>query len=119
MTVAIWALSVLLIAEFAMAPINLWTGRTIPAFIRFTGYTALAARRAFAPVKLLAAILVATGLAVRAAGLAGAALATAVCVVYLGRLAARHRRDPAGIAGFSLFGGWAITLLILQLARTG
>jgi hypothetical protein len=27
MIVAIWVLSILLIAEFVMAPINLWTGR--------------------------------------------------------------------------------------------
>jgi hypothetical protein len=31
-------LSLLVIAEFVMAPINLWTGRTMPLFTRFTGY---------------------------------------------------------------------------------
>jgi hypothetical protein len=29
-TVAIWILSALLVAEFVMAPVNLWTGRTMP-----------------------------------------------------------------------------------------
>jgi hypothetical protein len=28
---------VLLIAEFVMAPINLWTRRTMPTFVAFTG----------------------------------------------------------------------------------
>ena len=118
MTVAIWILSILLIAEFVMAPINLWTGRTMPAFTRFTGFSPPVARRAFAPVKLLAAVLVAVGLAVRPAGIAGAAVITAICAIYLGRLAARGRRDLAGIAGFAVFGAWALALLVLQLVRT-
>ena len=29
MTVAIWILSLVLIAEFVASPINLWTGRTM------------------------------------------------------------------------------------------
>ena len=119
MIVAIWVLSILLVGEFVMAPVNLWTGRTLPAFTRFTGYSPLVARRAFAPVKLVAAILVAAGLGLRAAGVAGAAIATAICAIYLSRLAAPDRRDRAGIAAFALFGGWAVALLILQLARTG
>ena len=117
MTVAIWILSVLLIAEFVMAPINLWTGRTMPSFRRFTGFPPRVARLGFAPVKLLAAVLVAAGLAVRPLSVAGAALATAICLVYLTRLASRGRRDPAGIAGFAIFGAWAVALLVLQLAR--
>ena len=119
MTAAIWVLSILLMAEFVMAPINLWTGRTMASFVRFTGFGPVVARRAFAPVKVVAAGLIGTGLAVRAAGIAGAAVATAVCAVYLGRLAGPGRRDPAGIAGFALFGGWAVALLVLQLLRSG
>ncbi len=118
MTVAIWILSVVLIAEFVMAPINLWTGRTMPNFVRFTGYSPDIARWVFAPVKLLAAILVAVGLAVRLAGIAGAAVTAAVCAVYLIRLAAPGRRDGAGLAGFAIFGGCAVALLILQALRT-
>jgi uncharacterized membrane protein YphA (DoxX/SURF4 family) len=114
-TVAIWLLSVLLVAEFVMAPINLWTGRTMPIFTRFTGFSPVVARRGFAPAKLVAAILIAVGLAVRLAGLAGAALTAAVCLVYLVRLAARGRRDAAGIAAFTIFGCWALALLVLQL----
>lgn len=98
--VAIWVLSVLLVAEFVMAPINLWTGRTMPAFTRFTGYSAHVARLGFAPVKLLAAPLIAAGLAVRLVGLVGAALSTAVCPVYLCRLATRGRRDRAASPRF-------------------
>lgn len=115
--VAVWILSALLVAEFVMAPINLWSGRTMPNFVRFTGYSPTVARRVFAPVKLLAAVLVVVGLAVPIAGIAGAAVTTAVSGVYLVRLAAPGRRDGAGIAGFSLFGGCGVVLLILQLAR--
>ncbi len=120
MTVAAWILSLLLIAEFVMAPINLWTGRTMPLFIRFTGYPPAVARRVFAPVKLASAALVAAGLAVPAAGVAGAAIVTGVCAVYLIRLGAPGRRDISGIAGFALFGSWAVALaavLILRLSR--
>ena len=63
----------------------------------------------------LAALLIAVGVAVRLASMAGATMTVAVCGVYLWRLAARGRRDPAGIAGFSIFGGWALALLVLQL----
>ncbi len=38
MTVAIWILTIPLIAEWIMAPVNLWTGRTMPLFARFTGF---------------------------------------------------------------------------------
>lgn len=116
MTVAIGILSALLVAEFVMAPINLWTSRTMPAFTRFTGYRPVIARRVFAPVKLVAAVLVAVGLAAPPASIAGATLTSAICALYLLRLAARGRRDPAGIAGFALFGACAAALLILQLA---
>jgi hypothetical protein len=57
-TVAVWILSLLLIAEFVMAPVNLWTGRTMPLFVRFTGYPRSVATRVFAPVKLASAALV-------------------------------------------------------------
>lgn len=117
MTVAIWILSLLLVAEFVMAPINLWTGRTMAAFVHFTNYAPRVARHVFAPLKLLAAILIAIGIGVRLVGAAGAALTLAICGVYLVRLAARGRRDRAGIAGFAIFGAWAVGLLVLQVAR--
>jgi hypothetical protein len=116
-TVAIWILSGILIAEFVMAPINLWTGRTMANFVRFTGYPPSVARRVFAPVKLLSAVLVAVGLAAPVAGIAGAALTTAISGVYLVRLAAPGRRLGEGIAGFGLFGGCGVALLVLQLLR--
>lgn len=49
MTVAIWILSVLLIAEFVFAPVNLWTGRTIGNYTRFTGLPPWLATRVLAP----------------------------------------------------------------------
>ena len=116
MTIAVWILSLLLIAEFVMAPINLWTGRTMPAFTRFTGYAPRVATRVFAPAKLASAALVGIGLAVPAAGLAGGAAVTGICAVYLIRLAAPGRRDRAGIIGFALFGSWAVALVALQAA---
>jgi hypothetical protein len=116
-TVAVWILSLLLIAEFVMAPINLWTGRTMPLFTRFTGYAPAVATRVFSPVKLASAALVAIGLALPPAGLAGAAIITGVCALYLIRLAAPGRRDVTGIAGFTLFGSWALTLTVLLILR--
>jgi hypothetical protein len=71
----------------------------------------------FAPAKLLAATLVAIGLGAPVAGIAGAAVTTGICGVYLTRLAARSRRDPAGIAGFTTFGTSALALLVLYLVR--
>jgi uncharacterized membrane protein YphA (DoxX/SURF4 family) len=117
MTIAVWILSLLLIAEFVMAPINLWTGRTMPLFTRFTGFPPEVATRVFAPVKLASAVLIATGLAVPAAGIAGAAIVTGICAVYLVRLAAPGRRDVSGIAGFALFGSWAVALILLLILR--
>jgi hypothetical protein len=119
MMIAIWILSVLLIAEFVMAPINLWTGRTMPLFTRFTGFAPTVARRVFAPVKLTSAVLVGAGIAVPVLGIVGAAIVTAVCLLYLVRLSAAGRRDRSGIAGFALFGAWAVGLLVLQLLRIG
>jgi hypothetical protein len=117
MTIAIWIVSLPLIAEWVMAPVNLWTGRTMPLFTRFTGYPPAVARRVFAPVKLGCAALLGAGLAVRPLSLAGAALTIAICAVYLARLAAPGRRAPDGIMAFTLFGALGLALLVLQLAR--
>lgn len=118
MTAAIWILSVPLIAEFAFAPANLWTGRTIGNYTRFTGLPPWSAARVLAPVKLAAAVLLAVGLAVRALSIAGAALTVAVSGFYLARLAEPGRRDPAGLAGFAVFavfGVLACALLALRI----
>jgi hypothetical protein len=114
MTIALWILSVPLIAEWVMAPVNLWTGRTMPLFTKFTGFSPAVARRGFAPVKLVAAGLLAAGLAYRPLSIAGAALTIAICAVYLARLAAPGRRAPDGIAAFTLFGALALALLLLS-----
>lgn len=115
MTVAIWILSVLCFAEFAVAPLNLWTGRTMPNFVRFTGLSPTVGRRVLAPLKLVAAAALAVGLAVPVLGLAGAALATAICGFYLVVLLAPDRRHADGIAAFAIFGAWALALLLLRL----
>lgn len=117
MTIAIWILSVPLIAEWVMAPVNLWTGRTMPLFARFTGFSPPVARRVFAPAKAVAAMLLAAGLALRPLGIAGAALSVAIGAVYLIRLAAPGRRAADGIGAFGLFGALAAALLALQLLR--
>jgi hypothetical protein len=104
-----------LILEFVFAPINLWTGRTMPNFVRFTGYTPRTATTLFAPIKLLTAALLAVGLFSRGVGIAGASLALAISAVYLVRLSAPGRRDPAGLAGFALFGTLAAALLVVRL----
>ena len=117
MTTAVWILSLLLVAEFVPAPVNLWTGRNLPLFQRFAGFAPEVATRVFAPVELLGAVLVAFGPTVPAAGLAGAAVLSAGCAVYLVRLAVPGRRDASGIFAFLLFGAWAVALLVLQLLR--
>jgi predicted membrane-bound mannosyltransferase len=92
MSAAIWIFSLPLIAEFAMAPASLWTGRTMADFtayaglwtartmVTFTAYAGLwtartmvnftayagppawSATRVLAPVKLAGAVLLAIGL---------------------------------------------------------
>ncbi|HEX5450047.1 MAG TPA: hypothetical protein VFW85_08325 [Gaiellaceae bacterium] len=113
-TVAI-VLSVPLILEFVFAPMNLWTGRTIGNFVRFTGFDPWLGKTFFAPVKLATAALLAAGLAVRGLSIAGAAAALAVSTVYVARLLGRTRRDPAGLFGFTLFGALAGALLAVRL----
>ncbi|MEZ0095498.1 hypothetical protein [Streptacidiphilus sp. EB129] len=117
MTIAVWILTVLLVAEFVMAPINLWTGRTMPMFTTFTGYPPSLATRVFAPVKLLGAVLATVGLFAPAAGVVGAAILTPVCALYLVRPAAPGRRSGAGVGAFLLFGSWAVAVLVLDVLR--
>ena len=116
MTAVVWICSVLLIAEFVMAPINLWTGRTMHNFTNFTGLSPSVARNVFAPVKLVAALLIAIGLAVHPLAVAGAVLLAVVCAVYLIRLAAPGRRDPAGVAAFGI---GLISAVVLAIAQAG
>jgi uncharacterized membrane protein YphA (DoxX/SURF4 family) len=97
-----WIASLLLIAEFVMAPINLWTGRTMPNFTKFTGLRPAVARWIFAPVKLVGAILVAIGLFSSPFALVGGTILGAVCALYLILLALPGRRDLGGIAAFAI-----------------
>jgi hypothetical protein len=117
MTVLLWVCSLPLIAEFAVAPFNLWSGRTMPNFERFTALPPRTATRVLAPVKLTGAGLLAIGLAVAAGGVAGAVLIALVSVFYLVRLAARGRRHTDGLAAFGISLALALAVLALQLTR--
>ncbi len=117
MTALRWVCSVLLIAEFAVAPFNLWSGRTMPNFIRFTGLAPRVATHALAPVKLLGAVLLAVGLGVAVAGVVGAGLIALVSGFYLTRLAARGRRHIDGLCAFGISLALAAAVLALQLTR--
>jgi hypothetical protein len=114
-TAGVWILSVPLIAEFVFGPINLWTGRTMGNYRRFTGLPPWFATRVLAPIKLATALALAVGLALRVMSIVGAALALAVSLFYLARLADPGRRDPAGLAGFAIFGALACALLALRV----
>jgi hypothetical protein len=103
--------------QFAVAPFNLWSGRTMPNFTRFTALPPGVATRALAPVKLIAAALLGIGLAVAAAGVAGAAVIALVSDFYLQRLVAPTRRHVDGRVAFGLSLGLAIAVLALQLSR--
>ena len=116
MTVAIWILSLPLIAEFVMAPVNLWTGRTMQNFTRFTGLSPAVARTVFAPVKLVGAVLLAIGLGIAAAGLAGAVIIAAVCAAYVLLLAAPGRRDAAGLVFFGAGLVMSVALIALRVS---
>ncbi len=117
MTAATWALSLPLIAEVIFGPVNLWTGRTIENWIRFTGLSPGSARVVAAPLKLVTAVLLAAGIWLRDLGAAGAGLAVAIALFYLVRLAHPRRRARDGIAAFTIFGMLAAGLLVVQLGR--
>lgn len=115
MTAVADALSALLILEFLFAPFNLWTGRTMPNFTRFTGLPPRVATRFLAPLKLATAIVLIVGLAVRGASIAGALLALAISAFYLVMLSHPARRDGAGLAGFTIFGALALAVLLVRV----
>lgn len=117
MTAAIWLCSLPLIAEFLVAPFNLWSGRTMPNFARFTGFPSSVATRLFAPVKLASALLLMLGLALGAVGAVGAGIVALISAIYLARLTAPGRRHVDGIAAFGLTLILAIAVLALQLSR--
>lgn len=102
MTTAAVVVTLLLVAEFSFAPVNLWTGRTMGNFTAHTGLPPRFATHFLAPVKLIGALVLVTGLFLRAASIAGSALAIAISCFYLVRLAAKGRRDPAGLTGFTV-----------------
>ncbi|MET7728442.1 hypothetical protein [Streptomyces mirabilis] len=116
MTVAVWIFSLLLMAEFVVVPINLWTGRNVPFFQKSAGHAPAPARRVFAPVKLAGVMAVAVGIVPKPVSIAGGAILAAVCGYYLVRLAAARRRDSSGIFAFLLFGSWSVALLVVRIS---
>jgi hypothetical protein len=115
MTILAIVISIPLILEFLFAPFNLWTGRTMDNFVRFTGFDPWVARTLFAPAKLASAVLLLVGLFVWDLSVAGAILALVISAVYVVRLLGRGRRDRAGLVGFLLFGLLAAALLAVRL----
>ena len=86
-------------------------------FTEFTGFSPTTGRNLFAPAMLVGAALMAVGLAIRPMGVAGAAIITSICVVFLIRLTAPGRCATLGIFAYLLFGGLATALLALQVMR--
>ena len=117
MTIGLWLCSLPLIAEFAFAPFNLWSGRTMANFGRFTGFSPGVATRLFAPMKLASAVLLAAGLEVDVLGVVGAMSVVLISVSYLARLAGPGRRHLDGIAAFGLTLILAVAVLVIQLSR--
>jgi hypothetical protein len=116
-TILLVVLTVLVAAEFVFAPFNLWSGRTMDNYRRYTGLPDRFATHVLAPVKLVTAAAVIVGAFVKPVGVAGAALAVLISVFYLVRLAGRGRRDPTGVLAFVLFGAFGAALLVVQLYR--
>jgi hypothetical protein len=117
MTIAIWVLSVLTVAEFVASPINLSTGRDMALINKFTGFSTTIARNVCAPVVIVGAMLIAVGLAVRPLSIVGAALISSVGALYLVRLAAPDRRSATGIFAYLLFGGLTAALPTLKATK--
>lgn len=117
LTALLWICSLALIVEFAVAPFNLWSGRTMQNFERFTALPSPVATRMLAPAKLAGAALLAAGLAVAAPSVTAAVVIALVSGFYLVRLVALGRRHPDGLAAFGLTLGLAIAVLALQLSR--
>jgi hypothetical protein len=116
-TVLLIILTALVAAEFLFAPFNLWSGRTLDNYRRYTGLPDRFATQVLAPVKLATAVAVIVGAFVRPVGVVGAAAAVLISVFYLVRLAGRGRRDPTGLLAFLIFGVLGAGLLIVQLYR--
>jgi hypothetical protein len=114
-TIAAVIVTLLLVAEFSFAPVNLWSGRTMGNFTAYTGLPPRFATHFLAPVKLADALVLVAGLFLRPASIAGAVLAVAISGFYLVRLSAKGRRDPAGLTGFTVFCALAGALLALRL----
>jgi hypothetical protein len=108
-------LSIPLVLEWMFAPFNLWSGRTMDNFVRFTGFEPRVATRLFAPAKLCLAALLLVGIAIPAVSIAGAAGTVLISLVYLVRLVHPARLDPAGVTGFVIFGGLGASLLAVRL----
>lgn len=117
MTALLWLCVLPLVAEFSVAPFNLWSGRTMGNFARFTALSPAVARNVFAPAKLAGAALLAVGLALRVPGAVGAGLIAVVSAVYLVRMSDRKRRYLDGLAAFGISFALAVAALTIELSR--
>jgi len=110
MHIVVLICTILVIAEFLMAPVNLWTGRTLPTFRQFTGLSDRVAKAVFAPVKLVGALLIAAGLLAPVLTYAGCAVVGLICVAYFICLSRPSGRDRQGYLAFGLF--FALTVVV-------
>jgi hypothetical protein len=116
---AVVVLSILLILEFSFAPVNLIDGHNAPLFREYTGIQGHGGLVAVAWIDGIGAALVAIGLFSRRISIVGAGLLSALCAWYLVMILG-HGANAGGLAGFVLFGAWAVGLLWVQLtARRG
>jgi hypothetical protein len=116
-TVLAVIVALVLAAEYCFAPVNLWTGRTMAVYRRWTGLPPAFARLVLAPVKALTAVALLLGLVWRPLSVIGAAASLGISAFYLVRLAGPTRRDGTGVAAFGAFGALSLLLLVVQLSR--
>lgn len=115
MSILSTALSLPLIAEFTVAPINLITGRNAHLFTEFTGLTSKSAMWAVAAVSAAGAGLLTVGIFNRQAAVLGALTIGGLSAWYL-LMMMRKKHTGVGIPFFMLTGLLAVGVL---LERTG
>ena len=105
------ALSVPLILEFSVAPINLITGRNAHLFTEFTGLTSRPAMLTVAALNAAGAGLLTVGLVNRQAAVLGALVIGGVSAWYL-IMMMRKGHTGIGVPAFLLTGALALGILL-------
>jgi hypothetical protein len=111
MSVLSTVLSIPLIAEFTIAPINLITGKNAHIFTEFTGITSRKAMYAVAGVSALGAGLLTVGLVNRQAAVLGALTIGGLSAWYL-LMMMRKKHAGVGVPFFLLVGLLALGVLL-------